>query len=254
MNVIVEYISPSSSSFGPMQGLQCLSRDGSTVRLPSNKVTTCKYTLLNFLPNNILKQFTRYPNVFLLTVLILQLIPQLEAPTPWFTTAILLAVILIANILTEGIAAHKAHNSTEKLNQRLVYALRQGVRDGSTRILGADLKTCLQSPHSLSMRKLTQFDVGFGFKPSASISCGLVCRVGHGLELGEGLVAQNLRSFQTPDRWTSQCAGKTFNWANSYVLQTARSVPLTWCFLLPPILTTPARWISATYTAVQTLR
>jgi phospholipid-translocating ATPase len=65
----------------------------------SNQVITSKYTLLTFLPRNLLEQFRRIANVFFLFIAILQFFPKFSTVSP--------ALVLLPLIVVLGITALK---------------------------------------------------------------------------------------------------------------------------------------------------
>ena len=71
-------------------------------KLPSNKVTTTKYTILSFLPKCTFYQFARLANVYFLVTALVMLIPNISPIDP--LTAILPLVLVISvAMLKEGI-------------------------------------------------------------------------------------------------------------------------------------------------------
>ena len=47
--------------------------------LPSNRVITSKYSIINFLPKNLFEQLTRFANVYFIMIVILNWIPTVNA-------------------------------------------------------------------------------------------------------------------------------------------------------------------------------
>lgn len=79
-------------------------------RLQNNYIKTSKYTLLTFLPLNLLEQFQRIANFYFLILLLLQLIPQISSLTP-VTTAIpligVLALTAVKDAYDDIVSAYK---------------------------------------------------------------------------------------------------------------------------------------------------
>lgn len=75
----------------------------------NNYIKTSKYTLLTFLPLNLLEQFQRIANFYFLILLLLQLIPQISSLTP-VTTAIpligVLALTAVKDAYDDIVSAH----------------------------------------------------------------------------------------------------------------------------------------------------
>ncbi|KAJ7772973.1 phospholipid-translocating ATPase [Mycena maculata] len=81
----------------------------------SNQVITSKYTLITFLPRNLLEQFRRVANVFFLAIAILQFFPKFSTISPGLVIFPLLVVLAI----TAGKDAYedaKRHQSDRRVN------------------------------------------------------------------------------------------------------------------------------------------
>ncbi|KAJ7080403.1 hypothetical protein B0H15DRAFT_1025227 [Mycena belliarum] len=88
----------------------------------SNQVITSKYTLITFLPRNLLEQFRRVANVFFLAIAILQFFNKFSTITPGLVIFPLLVVLAI----TAGKDAYedtKRHQSDRQVNQTPVHVL-----------------------------------------------------------------------------------------------------------------------------------
>ncbi|KAF7295629.1 Phospholipid-transporting ATPase [Mycena indigotica] len=88
----------------------------------SNQVITSKYTLVTFLPRNLLEQFRRVANVFFLVIAILQFFPKFSTISPGLVIFPLLVVIGF----TAGKDAYedtKRHQSDRKVNHSSVRIL-----------------------------------------------------------------------------------------------------------------------------------
>jgi len=84
----------------------------------SNQIITSKYTLLTFLPRNLLEQFRRIANVFFLIIVILQFFPKFSSISPALSTLPLIVVIGMTSIKDayEDVKRHHADrlvNSTD---------------------------------------------------------------------------------------------------------------------------------------------
>ncbi|RSM03268.1 hypothetical protein CDV31_010544 [Fusarium ambrosium] len=89
----------------------------------SNAIRTTTYTVWDFLPRQLIYQFTRLANSYLLVVAILQAIPGLST-TGSFTTLIPLVVFITIIISKEGYYDWKRHRQDVAENTRLVTVLR----------------------------------------------------------------------------------------------------------------------------------
>lgn len=66
--------------------------------LQDNFIKTSKYTLLTFLPFNLLEQFQRLANFYFLCLLVLQLIPAISSLTPVTTAIPLIGVLTLTAV------------------------------------------------------------------------------------------------------------------------------------------------------------
>lgn len=93
--------------------------------LQSNYIKTSKYSLLTFLPLNLLEQFQRLANFYFLCLLILQLIPAISSLTP-VTTAIPLIGVLTLTAIKDAYDDFQRHVSDSQVNNRISKCLRGG--------------------------------------------------------------------------------------------------------------------------------
>lgn len=89
----------------------------------SNVIKTSKYNVLDFLPRQLLYQFSRMANAYMLVISILQLIPGFST-TGKYTTVIPLAIFLSLVIAKEGYYDYKRHRQDEIENKRQAVVLR----------------------------------------------------------------------------------------------------------------------------------
>ncbi|KAL0934002.1 P-type ATPase [Colletotrichum truncatum] len=89
----------------------------------SNAIKTSKYNVFDFLPRQLLYQFSRLANFYMLVISILQMIPGFST-TGKFTTIIPLIIFLSILIVKEGYYDWKRHRQDVKENNRLATALR----------------------------------------------------------------------------------------------------------------------------------
>lgn len=64
----------------------------------NNYIKTSKYTLLTFVPYNLLEQFQRIANFYFLILLLLQLIPAISSLTPVTTAIPLIGVLALTAV------------------------------------------------------------------------------------------------------------------------------------------------------------
>ncbi|XP_077285746.1 ATPase phospholipid transporting 8B [Arctopsyche grandis] len=91
----------------------------------SNYIKTSKYSLVTFLPFNLLEQFQRLANFYFLCLLVLQLIPAISSLTP-ITTAIPLIGVLALTAVKDAYDDFQRHQSDSQVNNRKSKALRNG--------------------------------------------------------------------------------------------------------------------------------
>ncbi|XP_021708878.1 phospholipid-transporting ATPase ID isoform X6 [Aedes aegypti] len=89
----------------------------------NNYIKTSKYSILTFLPLNLLEQFQRLANFYFLCLLILQLIPAISSLTP-VTTAIPLIGVLMLTAIKDAYDDFQRHMSDSQVNNRRSKALR----------------------------------------------------------------------------------------------------------------------------------
>lgn len=70
-------------------------------RLPSNLITTTKYSFWTFIPKNLFEQFRRMTNCYFLIIVIITFIPEISPLTPW-TSVLPLAFVLGVTALKEA--------------------------------------------------------------------------------------------------------------------------------------------------------
>lgn len=66
--------------------------------MQNNYIKTSKYSLLTFLPFNLLEQFQRLANFYFLCLLVLQLIPAISSLTPVTTAIPLIGVLTLTAV------------------------------------------------------------------------------------------------------------------------------------------------------------
>ncbi|XP_022442843.1 probable phospholipid-transporting ATPase IM isoform X4 [Delphinapterus leucas] len=82
-----------------------------------NRIHTCKYNILTFLPINLFEQFQRVANVYFLFLLILQLIPEISSLT-WFTTIVPLVLVVTMTAVKDATDDYFRHKSDNQVNNR----------------------------------------------------------------------------------------------------------------------------------------
>ncbi|XP_065363251.1 probable phospholipid-transporting ATPase IM isoform X3 [Calliphora vicina] len=90
-----------------------------------NYIKTSKYSMMTFLPFNLLEQFQRLANFYFLCLLVLQLIPAISSLTP-VTTAIPLIGVLTLTAVKDAYDDIQRHLSDSQVNNRKSKTLRSG--------------------------------------------------------------------------------------------------------------------------------
>ncbi|CCL98771.1 uncharacterized protein FIBRA_00776 [Fibroporia radiculosa] len=82
----------------------------------SNQVITSKYTIITFVPRNLLEQFRRIANIFFLAIAILQFFPIFPTVSPGLAILPLLLVLAIT-ALKDGYEDFKRHQADHHINR-----------------------------------------------------------------------------------------------------------------------------------------
>jgi phospholipid-translocating ATPase len=88
----------------------------------SNQNITSKYTVITFLPRNLLEQFRRVANIFFLGIAILQFFPKFSTISPGLVILPLIVVLAIT-ALKDGYEDVKRHQADHKINNSVVHIL-----------------------------------------------------------------------------------------------------------------------------------
>ncbi|KAF4615383.1 hypothetical protein D9613_002558 [Agrocybe pediades] len=88
----------------------------------SNQVITSKYTLITFIPRNLLEQFRRVANIFFLGIAILQFFPKFATISPGAVILPLIVIIVITG-LKDGYEDFQRHQSDKRVNYSKVLVL-----------------------------------------------------------------------------------------------------------------------------------
>lgn len=88
----------------------------------TNQVVTSKYTIITFLPRNLLEQFRRVANIFFLAINILQFFPKFATISPGLVILPLIVVLGITAI-KDGYEDFKRHQADHHINHSIVHVL-----------------------------------------------------------------------------------------------------------------------------------
>ncbi|KAG6833085.1 hypothetical protein H0H87_011496 [Tephrocybe sp. NHM501043] len=141
----------------------------------SNQVITSKYTIITFLPRNLLEQFRRIANLFFLTISILQFFPKFATISP---AVVILPLIIILGItaLKDGYEDIKRHESDKRINHSTVKVLAGGEWK-NTNIMQGKSKTFVRGLTRPLRRKSNQAsadDAHAGYDSDAEYEEGFV--------------------------------------------------------------------------------
>ncbi|CAG8454919.1 14684_t:CDS:2 [Funneliformis caledonium] len=86
-------------------------------RYAANKIRTSKYTLLTFLPKNLIEQFRRVANVYFLFLVVLQLFPMIGGDVQPLLSASPLITIISMTAFKDAFEDWKRHSQDNSLNK-----------------------------------------------------------------------------------------------------------------------------------------
>lgn len=126
----------------------------------TNQVLTSKYTILTFIPRNLLEQFRRVANVFFLCIAILQFFPKFSTISPGLVLLPLLIVLTIT-ALKDSYEDVKRHQSDRRVNHTVARTL-QGGSWVNLNVTASKHKTFVRGLPRLHGRKETTIKPSFG--------------------------------------------------------------------------------------------
>ncbi|KAK5103027.1 drs2 neo1 protein [Lithohypha guttulata] len=152
----------------------------------NNRIRSCKYTIWNFFPKQLVAQFGKLANFYFLIISILQLIPGLST-TGSFTTLLPLLIFVGISMAKEGYEDVRRNKFDKEENERLVLVLNEscrsnlkttGIQDDSSntsshtstrksdlsggRLDVTEPKHLLSSPHASAWTKIKWQDLNVG--------------------------------------------------------------------------------------------
>ncbi|KAL0908998.1 hypothetical protein M5K25_023517 [Dendrobium thyrsiflorum] len=92
-----------------------------------NRISNRKYTILNFLPKNLLEQFSRFMNQYFLLIACLQLWPLITPVNPASTWGPLIFIFAVS-ATKEAWDDYNRYLSDKKANERKVWVVKEGTR------------------------------------------------------------------------------------------------------------------------------
>jgi phospholipid-transporting ATPase len=91
--------------------------------MPRNMITTAKYSVINFIPKNLMNQFKKLPNCYFLLICYLQTIPLISISANKPVMAFPLVVIVIISMLKDAFEDFQRHKSDKQENNTTSLAL-----------------------------------------------------------------------------------------------------------------------------------
>lgn len=121
---------------------------------PTNQVITSKYTIITFLPRNLLEQFRRVANIFFAVIAILQFFSLFSTISPGL---VILPLLLVLGITAckDGYEDIKRHQSDRRVNSTIVRVL-EGGDFVNHNVTGKKSKTFVRGLVPRSLRKKPQ--------------------------------------------------------------------------------------------------
>jgi magnesium-transporting ATPase (P-type) len=114
----------------------------------TNKVTTTRFNLFNFLPVTIALQFAKVINVFYLGNAILQSFPSVSTNDPLYTI-VPLTILVLLGVLKEGLADYKRYKIDKETNSAPAMRLTGRLASkGSSINKSADKSTGINQVHA----------------------------------------------------------------------------------------------------------
>ena len=84
---------------------------------PNNRVVTTQYTCLNFLPKNLMVQFSKMANIYFLIIMILQFFPALyTSATDWVFTLLPLMLVVGVSMIKDIFEDNKRRKKDKEEN------------------------------------------------------------------------------------------------------------------------------------------
>ena len=105
---------------------------------PDNVVVTSKYTILNFVPKNLLKQFRRVVNVYFLVICVLQCFKAISITHGIPTTTMPLLFVLFVSAVKDAVEDIARHKADEGENRRPYSRLAQWIAENALPLVVAD--------------------------------------------------------------------------------------------------------------------
>ncbi|KAJ2009185.1 phospholipid transporting ATPase [Coemansia thaxteri] len=93
-----------------------LDAHGRPPQYPPNQIRTAKYTILSFVPKNLLEQFRRAANIYFLFLLVLQFVPAVTTGSPGLSALALFTIVLLT-MAKDGYEDSKRSASDREANR-----------------------------------------------------------------------------------------------------------------------------------------
>ena len=91
----------------------------------NNTVKTCKYSILTFIPLNLLVQFSKMANCYFLLLVLLEYIPAVYTPGGPASMIMPLAFVILVSMVKDIIEDRSRYLSDQEENNRMTFASRR---------------------------------------------------------------------------------------------------------------------------------
>ncbi|CBY21145.1 unnamed protein product [Oikopleura dioica] len=88
------------------------------LKLPSNSISSTKYTFLTFIPKNLFEQFHRFANIYFVFICIVNFIPQVDAISPFLSLVPVICILAFTSI-KDAVEDYRRHLSDVEINSQL---------------------------------------------------------------------------------------------------------------------------------------
>lgn len=94
-------------------------------QLPSNKISTGKYTVVDFFPKNLFEQFSKPSNFYFLIIGLLQILPAISNSDNMPTIYLPLILIVMVSMIKDFVEDLKRHSSDNEENKHKIQCLQK---------------------------------------------------------------------------------------------------------------------------------
>lgn len=136
----------------------------------NNVITSSRYTLISFLPRQLIAQFSKLANVYFMCIAIMQLIPSWST-TGTSTTIIPLSIFISISILREAFDDYRRHKLDKEENNRVTHTLTKSSTGNLNQMLpNFDIRKSATSISELR-NSVQSFDLNFDDEDEIEEQC-----------------------------------------------------------------------------------